>query len=251
MTQAPLGPDRDRGHPQRADRRRGGDGRDGLAHQPLAPSCASCSTTRPPSSTRDGNNVAQSARIPQPPQLDVALPARAARQVHRRANLGGRRRRHHQRSLLRRPAPAGHPRLPAGLRTRRGASPSSARSATTSMSAASPPAATAPSAIEIFQEGLRIPPVKLIEHGVLNEGVLAMMRQNVRQPDLLLGRPAGADRLARRSGAATCGGSRRATARDACSRPAPRILDTREAAMRADDRPHAGRALRVRGWHRR
>jgi N-methylhydantoinase B/oxoprolinase/acetone carboxylase alpha subunit len=42
-------------------------------------------------------------------------------------------------------------------------------------------------AIEIFQEGLRIPPLKLIENGVRNEGVWAMIRQNVRKPDLLLG----------------------------------------------------------------
>ncbi|MBK1658494.1 hydantoinase B/oxoprolinase family protein [Paracraurococcus ruber] len=42
-------------------------------------------------------------------------------------------------------------------------------------------------AIEIFQEGLRIPPLKLIENGVRNEGVWAMIRQNIRKPDLLLG----------------------------------------------------------------
>ncbi|GGC50485.1 5-oxoprolinase [Siccirubricoccus deserti] len=42
-------------------------------------------------------------------------------------------------------------------------------------------------AIEIFQEGLRIPPVKLIENGRRNEGVWAMIRQNIRKPDLLLG----------------------------------------------------------------
>jgi N-methylhydantoinase B/oxoprolinase/acetone carboxylase alpha subunit len=42
-------------------------------------------------------------------------------------------------------------------------------------------------AIEIFQEGLRIPPLKLIEKGRRNEAVWAMIRQNVRKPDLLLG----------------------------------------------------------------
>jgi N-methylhydantoinase B/oxoprolinase/acetone carboxylase alpha subunit len=42
-------------------------------------------------------------------------------------------------------------------------------------------------AIEIFQEGLRIPPLKLIENGRRNEGVWAMIRQNIRKPDLLLG----------------------------------------------------------------
>ncbi|MDO9707260.1 hydantoinase B/oxoprolinase family protein [Paracraurococcus lichenis] len=42
-------------------------------------------------------------------------------------------------------------------------------------------------AIEIFQEGLRIPPLKLIENGRRNEGVWAMIRQNIRKPELLLG----------------------------------------------------------------
>ena len=42
-------------------------------------------------------------------------------------------------------------------------------------------------ATEIFQEGLRIPPVKLFKRGVLNEEVLALMRQNVRRPDMLWG----------------------------------------------------------------
>ena len=42
-------------------------------------------------------------------------------------------------------------------------------------------------AIEIFQEGLRIPPLKLIEDGRRNEAVWAMIRQNIRKPDLLLG----------------------------------------------------------------
>lgn len=42
-------------------------------------------------------------------------------------------------------------------------------------------------ATEVFQEGLRIPPLKLFKRGVLNEEVLAMMRQNVRRPDMLWG----------------------------------------------------------------
>jgi N-methylhydantoinase B len=42
-------------------------------------------------------------------------------------------------------------------------------------------------ATEIFQEGLRIPPLKLFRAGVLNQEVLAMMRQNVRKPDILWG----------------------------------------------------------------
>ncbi len=87
-------------------------------------------------------------------------------------------------------------------------------------------------ATEIFQEGLRIPPVKLIERGVRNEAVWSIIRQNIRKPDLLLGdlqsqiaslevgRTALA-RLAARYGAA------------AMLEASARILDMSEAAMRA------------------
>ena len=87
-------------------------------------------------------------------------------------------------------------------------------------------------AIEIFQEGLRIPPVKLIENGVRNEGVWAMIRQNIRKPDLLLGDlqsqiaslevgAAALRRLATRYGA------------EGMIEAGARILDMSEAAMRA------------------
>ncbi len=42
-------------------------------------------------------------------------------------------------------------------------------------------------ATEIFQEGLRIPPMKLVRAGVINAEALAMMKQNVRRPDMLWG----------------------------------------------------------------
>lgn len=45
----------------------------------------------------------------------------------------------------------------------------------------------AATATEVFQEGLRIPPLKLYKRGALNEDLLAMMRQNVRQPEILWG----------------------------------------------------------------
>ncbi|SHI33636.1 N-methylhydantoinase B [Roseomonas rosea] len=45
----------------------------------------------------------------------------------------------------------------------------------------------AAAATEVFQEGLRIPPLKLVRRGALNEDILAMMRQNVRRPDMLWG----------------------------------------------------------------
>ncbi|MFN3447855.1 MAG: hydantoinase B/oxoprolinase family protein [Roseococcus sp.] len=87
-------------------------------------------------------------------------------------------------------------------------------------------------ATEIYQEGLRIPPVKLLARGVRNEAVWAMIRQNVRKPDLLLGDlssqiaslevgRAALLRLARRFGAA------------AMIEAGRRILDMSEAGMRA------------------
>ncbi len=45
----------------------------------------------------------------------------------------------------------------------------------------------AANATEIFQEGLRIPPVRLVRAGTINAEVLAIMRQNVRRPDMLWG----------------------------------------------------------------
>ncbi|MDR6873984.1 N-methylhydantoinase B [Bosea sp. BE125] len=38
-------------------------------------------------------------------------------------------------------------------------------------------------ATEIFHEGIRIPPLRLVEKGVLNSGVFEMLLHNVRQPD--------------------------------------------------------------------
>jgi N-methylhydantoinase B len=87
-------------------------------------------------------------------------------------------------------------------------------------------------ATEIFQEGLRIPPMKLFKRGVLNQEVLAMMRQNVRRPDMLWGDlqaqlaslavgEANLQRIAARYGADTLV--------QACAQ----ILDGSEGAMRA------------------
>jgi N-methylhydantoinase B len=42
-------------------------------------------------------------------------------------------------------------------------------------------------ATEIFQEGLRIPPLKLREAGAYNETLVALLRQNVRIPDTVMG----------------------------------------------------------------
>lgn len=42
-------------------------------------------------------------------------------------------------------------------------------------------------ATEVYQEGLRMPPVKLVESGKLNEAVLAIIRQNSREPEKIGG----------------------------------------------------------------
>ena len=76
-------------------------------------------------------------------------------------------------------------------------------------------------ATEVFQEGLRIPPVKLVKRGVLNEEVLALMRQNVRRPDMLWG-DLQAQLASLAMARATCASSRRATAARPSSRPARR-----------------------------
>ncbi|MDP6563552.1 MAG: hydantoinase B/oxoprolinase family protein [Alphaproteobacteria bacterium] len=42
-------------------------------------------------------------------------------------------------------------------------------------------------ATEVFQEGVRIPPLKLRQGGVMNDTFIAMMRRNVRMPDAFIG----------------------------------------------------------------
>jgi len=49
------------------------------------------------------------------------------------------------------------------------------------------PGSTPTHATEIFQEGLRIPPLKLREAGVINESLVKMLRLNVRVPDMFIG----------------------------------------------------------------
>ncbi len=87
-------------------------------------------------------------------------------------------------------------------------------------------------ATEVFQEGLRIPPVKLYKAGVLNDEVLAMMRQNVRRPDMLWG-----DLQAQIAALAVGEANfRRIAARygvDTLIRGCAQILDGSEKAMRA------------------
>lgn len=49
------------------------------------------------------------------------------------------------------------------------------------------PGSVPTNAIEIFQEGLRIPPLKLRDGGIFNETLVAMIRLNVRIPDTVMG----------------------------------------------------------------
>ncbi len=49
------------------------------------------------------------------------------------------------------------------------------------------PGSNASDSTEIFQEGLRIPPMKLYDKGVLNETLVSIIRKNVRLPDLVIG----------------------------------------------------------------
>lgn len=44
-----------------------------------------------------------------------------------------------------------------------------------------------PHALEVYQEGLRIPPCKVIEGGKVNKAVIAIIRQNSREPDQIGG----------------------------------------------------------------
>lgn len=49
------------------------------------------------------------------------------------------------------------------------------------------PGSTPTNATEIFQEGIRIPLLKLRDGGVMNDTLVAMLRRNVRLPDVLMG----------------------------------------------------------------
>src|SRR4051794_26746410 len=49
------------------------------------------------------------------------------------------------------------------------------------------PGGVSPALTSIFQEGFRIPPMKLVKAGVLNEEFLAILRLNSRMPDVVIG----------------------------------------------------------------
>ena len=49
------------------------------------------------------------------------------------------------------------------------------------------PGSYAGDATEIYQEGLRLPPIKLFEKGILNERLFAVIEANIRQPETTIG----------------------------------------------------------------
>jgi N-methylhydantoinase B len=49
------------------------------------------------------------------------------------------------------------------------------------------PGSSAANATDIFQEGLRIPPLQFAHAGVIDEGLLRLIRQNTRMPDMVTG----------------------------------------------------------------
>lgn len=88
------------------------------------------------------------------------------------------------------------------------------------------------SATEIFQEGLRIPPVKIFEEGKLVEPIRAIILQNVRQPDILWG-DLQSQFASLNVGAASIQRQAKKLGAERFERALTQILDTSEAGMRA------------------
>ena len=92
-----------------------------------------------------------------------------------------------ERPVRGRHAPAGHLRLQADLPGRRTARPSRPRSATTPTSAAGSPGSNASDSTEIYQEGLRIPPLKLYDARQAQRDLSRCIERNVRVPVRVFG----------------------------------------------------------------
>ncbi len=133
----------------------------------------------------EGRMVAQAKTIAQ--HLGAVPDAMQSVHAGVRRRPASRRRRGDERSLRRRHAHSRRLPLPADLRGRRagGASPSS--SATRRDMGGRVPGSNASDSTEIYQEGLRIPPVKLYERGVLSRTVRRIIEKNVRVPERVLG----------------------------------------------------------------
>jgi N-methylhydantoinase B len=96
----------------------------------------------------------------------------------------------------------------------------------------SSPGSYGSSAIEIFQEGLRIPPLKLFEQGKLNEAVRAIILQNVRQPEILWG-DLQSQLASLQIGAASIERLATKLGEERFERALKQLLDTSEAGMRS------------------
>lgn len=96
----------------------------------------------------------------------------------------------------------------------------------------SSPGSYGSSAIEIFQEGLRIPPLKLFKQGALNEPVRAIILQNVRQPEILWG-DLQSQLASLQIGAANVERLATKVGEERFERALEQLLDTSEASMRA------------------
>ena len=167
----------------------------------------------------EGNNLAQSARIPSHLNSMSHFLRELLDKYIDPDDLGAGRRRHLQRPLLRRPAPAGHLRLQAGLprgtahRLRRHALP--------------PHRCRRPGRRQLCRQGDRDlpgrpahPAVEADRERRPQRGRLGDDPAEHQEARLAAGRPAEPDRFASRSAPRRCGGWRRAMVRTACSRPA-------------------------------
>ncbi len=93
------------------------------------------------------------------------------------------------------------------------------------------PGSYAAGATEIYQEGLRIPPVKLFERGVRNEAVWSIIGQNVRQKEIVLG-DMQSQIASLRVGAANVARLAAKYGTEKLSSACAQLLDASEAAMR-------------------
>ena len=84
---------------------------------------------------------------------------------------------------------------------------------------------------EIYREGLRLPPVKLVEAGVTNDAIIRIIRQNSREPDKIAG-DVHAQIACLRVGAAAIGRLTKRYSVEVITSAMNAILDQSEAAMR-------------------
>ena len=132
----------------------------------------------------DGKLVAQGLTLPGPSRLDPDRARRGGGEVSGRHRAG--RRVRHERPVRGRHAPARHLRLQAALpRGRRLAFAATICHHTDVGGRVA--GSNASDSTEIYQEGLRIPPLKLYDAGRRNETLFALIEKNVRLPVRLFG----------------------------------------------------------------